>query len=483
MTPRIKIKIVDEVNCVFEGLTVNELKKIIKETEIPVKGAFMSPAFKTKNWNGKESLFDPDGVAFQYMIPQVVDILIKMGVNIDRDIELVDEREVFVDLSKIDKVDENFLENELGFKLREHQISIINSGITEKTGIFDAATNAGKSAICLALSKKYDGVIPSLIIVPSEYLANQTYAVYKKSNLNVSYITKDIKPKDRKKVIEDSDHIVITSKLFLNCKEYFVDKPYVLLVDEVHQFGEMLANAIRSELRNCPVRIGMSGSIPKDRFKKEFIFCHFNGGIIDYVGVDYLTEKGYAAKTDIKMFITEDLEIDLASQQSKKWSWDLEYSYLSSNKNRIRTISEFIKSFDLKNSLILCHPEFGKQLVTYFDTDFICDETPQERRIELLNKFDTEDDAYVFASFGTTGTGVSKDRIYRLIIIDIGKNDTYIKQGIGRAIRLDGVYNEVDVIDISSDTKYSKIHRRDRIKLYKADKHQFEIIEEKIKIR
>jgi hypothetical protein len=46
-------------------------------------------------------------------------------------------------------------------------------------------------------------------------------------------------------------------------------------------------------------------------------------------------------------------------------------------------------------------------------------------------------------------------------------------QSIGRGIRLDGVVNKVDVIDISSNMKYGIKHRKERQKLYNTENLPF----------
>jgi len=105
-------------------------------------------------------------------------------------------------------------------------------------------------------------------------------------------------------------------------------------------------------------------------------------------------------------------------------------------------------------------------------SDLIVDETPTSERKEMFTKFDDSDYTLV-ASFGTSGTGLSINRIFRVILIDVGKNETYIKQSIGRGLRLDGDRNEVEIIDISSNTKYAKKHRKSRIKVYERDEYNY----------
>lgn len=59
--------------------------------------------------------------------------------------------------------------------------------------------------------------------------------------------------------------------------------------------------------------------------------------------------------------------------------------------------------------------------------------------------------------------------------LDVGKNETYILQGIGRGLRLDGVHNSIELIDIHARTKYSMRHLKERLKIYKNESYEAEL--------
>ena len=58
-------------------------------------------------------------------------------------------------------------------------------------------------------------------------------------------------------------------------------------------------------------------------------------------------------------------------------------------------------------------------------------------------------------------------------MLDVGKDFTKIVQSIGRSLRKDGVYNEVEIIDISSKTLYADRHRDQRRKTYEQNGYDF----------
>lgn len=143
----VTIRIIDEVNAYVEGLIEDEVDYIREATKLSVKGAFMDAAYKTGNWDGRESLFQ-DGLNFQYMLPTMMDLLIDdLGHDPDS-FEIVDEREFSDLILPTDPIDENFLLEEAGFPLRDIQIEAVNRVIKDQKGLLDMAPTSGKSLIC-----------------------------------------------------------------------------------------------------------------------------------------------------------------------------------------------------------------------------------------------------------------------------------------------------------------------------------------------
>ena len=473
----VTLRIIDHVNCCFEGLTSNELKHCQKAVSYPIPGAFMTAAVKGGFSDGRESLLSDDGFTYIYMIDHLLTIMEEeLEMDIDS-MELVVESEPFE--LNVPLVDEDWLIDELGYKLREHQVEAINAGVFHKKGIFDLATNAGKTAICLGMSKLLDPFIKTVVIVPSEKLCNQTYADYAKSNLNVLHLTKKIKPKDREKKIREARHVIITLGLFQNCFKYFHEQ-YAIIQDECHIFGDVTAEILRFEMSHCPIRLGFTGTVPKDKLKSQKLKSTIGGGILGKVSPDELITNGFASQITIELFTTSHNEIEhhiMEMANDREFEaidvYDTEENYLSTNVHRVQAIYDFIKSLETKNTLVLCNPRLGNRLASIDGNPYIDEDTSTDERERLFQGFRSSDEWVVWASYGTSSTGISEDRIFRLILIDVGKNETQILQSIGRLLRLDGVHNSAEVIDISADTKYSKKHREERLKIYRREKFPY----------
>jgi len=480
-----KLILVDEINCQFQGLTMKELAHVRNQTSLPVAGAFMQLSYKQGIWDGKEALVDEEGITFQYMIDKVLDALEEYGSDLSS-LEIIDERDQSIVPDGLE-VGSDWLLEESGYNLRHYQKAAINLIIgSQNKGVVNAATSSGKSLTCLGISKALDPYTKSVVVVPDENLAKQTFKDYDKSDLNVLLMTPKIKPKDREKAIKDHRHIILTSKLFMNCIEYFKKEHFALLLDEVHKLcGDVMLGILRFDVPHWQIRIGLTGTVPKDKLKKTKIFCHLGGGIILKVSPRELQDEGHASTVSIKMIKCVHRELEDLFQEmyemkdgngNRGYDWSVEQDYLWSNKDRAVAIAEYINSLDKTNTLILCHPQFGQMLAPLVsEQGCINDEVHPDTRLEWLSGFDTKKDHYLVASFGTASTGLSYNHIYRVILIDVGKNFSYILQSIGRAMRLDGVHNHADVVDISSNMLYSNRHQKEREKIYKDEKFDYAI--------
>lgn len=489
----IKLIIHDHVNFELQGLSQKEIDAIKKRTGIMVKGCFTTAAFKSKIWDGKESLFQEGeepgtGYGVLYELDKILDVLEELGYDIDHDVSFEDLR-VQPLPEDIEEVDDDYLMEESGFLLRDYQVDAINSAITLRKGILDIGTNGGKSWICVGISKAFDPYIKTVVIVPTEKLAKQTYADYSKTSLQASVLTASVPPKKRAAIIANNRHIILTTKLFINLVEEFQKDVWGIIHDETHTFGEVFADHLRFDMGHAPARIGMSGSIPKkdtDPFKRNKIFSIIGGGVLVKVRQRTLIERNISAELSIKMVETLHPEIeDVFDSMADSYDWSVEDSYNLNNRDRITTIAEYIKknhAEDPVNTLILCHNGLGTILSEYLGCGLIVDETPSKERDELFNLFDTTDGHMFCATFGTSGTGISSNRIFRMYMIDVGKNETYIMQGIGRGLRLDGVIDKVEVIDVSSNNKYAKKHRTVRKRIYRREHFPFTEKPEKIMV-
>ena len=480
-----KIILIDEVNVHLEGFTDRVIETLRSKIRYREKDAHMQAAYKMGMWDGYTSTITEEGYTFFTELDKVVDILESYNLVNTDDIEIVDQRADRILPETIPPVDVDYIKEETGYPFREHQHLAVNVGLSERTGIFELATSSGKSLITAAISKALDPYTKTVVIVPYESLANQTYEDYEKfPQLSTLKLTSKIPIKKRKKAIEDHRHIIVTTKLFINCIEMFKDEHFALLVDETHIFGETLSDALRFEMAHCQFRLGLTATMPEEKknpLKRANIIGCIGGDVISELSAKDLIKKGYASTVDIDMYELrheefEDIFNELAVD--KRMDWSVEERYLWNNEERIEAICKFIDSLKLEdNTLILTMPQVGEKMVEIMGGTMISKDTSVDERDKLFSMFGSSDGAFQVASFGTSATGISENRIFNLILVDVGKDKTRILQSIGRGMRLDGERNHVNVIDISSSTIYSKKHRTERMKIYKDQSYPHRMVD------
>lgn len=479
----VKITLHDFLNYSIEGLSDLEIRKIQQSTGIKEKGCFMMASYKAGIWDGKSSFINEDGVGLIRNLPDVLDVM-EGQLRIDMDnIEVEDKRSN--KLLKLPAIDSEWLKKETGYSLYDYQEEGINKaiGLTHCEsgigGILKLATNAGKSVLAMGISKAFDGKLKTLVIVPSTNLVEQTFKDYLKSDMRTAILTSKLTKKQRIETINNYNHIIMTNSLFLNLHEQFQKDEWVLIYDEVHEFGEKTSMAIRESLGHCQYRIGLTATMPeekKDHYKDAFIRHHFGDNLV-VIDQKELIDRGISSAMTIRC-INIGTPIDTMSAIDKSWDWDKEMRYYNTNAIRFEAIVEQIKEERGGNTLILCQPTLGAALGEEFEINFVDEAIPTDVRGKWYSEFDKSDEYLLAASYGCASTGLSINNIQTLILIEVGKDRTRIMQSIGRGLRLDGDTNFINVVDISSNTKYAVSHRKERHKIYSDEGFNFEVVKE-----
>lgn len=468
-----KITIMDQVNIHLEGFDRRDLNHVRRGTRVSDRNAFMTAAYKLGEYDGYHYFVDEDGFSYFYLLDKIIELLNEIGIS-ENDIEFVDEVKPITIPSTFD-FDCSIVRHATGYDLRDDQIEAIRVALEARNGVLNLATNFGKTAVSLAISTLLDPYCRTILTNPSEQLCDQTFKTYKKSGLKVGLLKSSIPVKKRQQFVDEHDHIITTPQLLFNTIDLFAEQNanYGIIVDEIHRnFGDVFFNVLRFDLADAPIRLGLTGTLPKDKYKLTRTYCAMGGGEIARVKSHVLIEKGISSELEIKMVITKD-PVMYEHEQSPMFDWSLELDYLHKNKKRGKAIREYIDSLPKMNTLVLCDAEMRSVLVEEGKEMFIHKDVKVKDRKKEFEKFGTHDDLVLFASYQTVSTGLSEGRIFRLVMIDGKKDVNTVIQSIGRAIRLDGIHNKIEVIDISADLKYSNKHRRERIKEYEAQKYPY----------
>jgi len=403
----------------------------IEKTKIYVKGSHHTAAVKLGISDGKESQFDEDGHTFFFMLPAVLPIIEELNYEVD----VIDKRPELNFFAK--PITDNFLKG-YGIDLRPYQVDTVNIIVEQLQGMVEIGTSGGKTLICAAIAKLYDEAYRTIVIVPKDNLVTQTYNEFINCGLDVGKISGTV----RNKEVQWQKRHVITTWQTLNNNRDYLDQFNIVLYDEVHVMGDVMFNVLSNELAHAHIRVGFSGTIPKDKHKRQKTCCHIGGEVIKKVEPKELQDEGYISTVDIEIVPMEH-NIILPDTE-----WDTEFKYLNTNVSRMLSIADYVSGLPRENTLILTHAQFGKKFAEILGLDFIDKDVSPKNREKIYRNYDTVKNYQCVATYDTVGTGISINDIQKVVTIDSGKNPTRILQGIGRGLRLDNKSNHLKVIDI-----------------------------------
>jgi superfamily II DNA or RNA helicase len=208
-------------------------------------------------------------------------------------------------------------------------------------------------------------------------------------------------------------------------------------------------------------RYGVTGTFPKSPADQYSLKCSI-GQILREVPAAWLIEQGYLSKIEIEPVEMHDLA-DLPDYASER-------AYISTCDERIERIAQLVMdSRDaIGNTLVLVNsiPQ-GRHLQSMIPGSvFLSGESAKELRKENYSTFADQDGLIVIASMGIASTGISIDRIFCEILVDIGKSFVRCIQAVGRGLRKKGDKNYVIVKDVHTKLKFGKKHFKDRKKYY-----------------
>jgi len=452
------IKIADEVTCTLTGLQPHHLDRLVDDHSEHVPGFKFMPLYKMGAWDGKTNFVTKKGRTYQAMLPDIIPQLVKWGYQL----KLNDVRpSLEINVQHVDKD----LFSEYGWTLREHQVEAVNAIIdNDHKGIILAATGAGKSLIICALSKVYENIgFRSLIIVPSVDLVHQSKEPYDAMKMDVGVYTGDTKDTDHQHVLSTWQALQNNPALLLNFQ--------VVIIDETHGAkGAVIQKLLIQHGNHIPVRIGCTGTMPKEPADFKSVYSAIGATEAYSITAAELMKRGLLATVNINQMILRDSE---DPEQEKFAEYDHEKKALIANAPRNKWIADFIVDLSTNNgnSLVLVSSiPIGKKLQKMIGDEksvFIYGKDDTETRREVYALFETHNNITVIANVQIAAVGLSIDRIFNLVLLDIGKAFTRVVQAIGRALRMASDKTHAEVWDIGTNYSFGAAHARKRVSYYK----------------
>ena len=250
----------------------------------------------------------------------------------------------------------------------------------------------------------------------------------------------------------------------------FLEGVSTIIIDEVHQAkAEVLKTLLTRNLRNAPIRWGLTGTIPKEKFEFESIHASL-GPVIGNITAKELQDKGVLSQCHVNICQLIDTQVHSDYQSELK--------YLVTNKERIEYLSKLLHKVSKSgNTLILVDRiSAGEMLAELIpDSTFVSGSVKVKDRKETYDEIKEEDNKVIIATYGVAAVGLNIPRIFNLVLIEPGKSFVRVIQSIGRGVRKAKDKDFVQIWDLTSTCKFAKRHLTQRKKFYKEAEYPFTI--------
>tara|TARA_R110001592_G_scaffold47602_3_gene150693 strand:+ start:465 stop:1919 length:1455 start_codon:yes stop_codon:yes gene_type:complete len=474
------LEIRDEVNVRFTGLDVKTRRKISDACKYFLSYAYHMPAYKLGRWDGCVRYCDIGGRTYFHLLDKLVPIITAEGYEI----EVKDMRKAWQ--FNFEQVTETSYEHvkwpdkhPAGGQpiiLRDYQVDIINKFLENTQCLQEIATGAGKTLITAVLSQKCEPYGRTIVIVPNKDLVVQTEKDYKNLGMDVGVLYGDRKEYDKTHTICTWQSLSVLEK---KSKKYEADFPIdeflkdvaCIMVDEVHKAkADVLRKLLSGVFAHVPIRWGLTGTIPKE--EEEAVGCTCSlGPVIGKMSSKELQDAGVLADLDIQVLQLQDGMIQFSNYaQELKW--------LVTDEKRLKEISEIIKGVSANgNTLVLIDRIATGQRLEELNSDwvFVSGSMKQQDRQDNYDDVSEMDNKVIVATYGVAAVGINIPRIFNLVMLEPGKSFVRVIQSIGRGIRKAQDKDYLNVLDLTSNLKYSKRHLTKRKQFYKEQGFRFQV--------
>lgn len=477
-----KLIIEDEVNIKLEGLDVDVRRKLCNALKFEVPYAKYMPQYKLGRWDGKVAFFGIGGTGYVNHLDKIIEILQKNAVQIS-DIE---DRRQPIDLN-FAPVDERYWADQgvcwpkghpaegEPIVLRDYQVEAINNFLSNPQSLQQIATGAGKTITTATLSHLTEPYGRSIVIVPNKSLVEQTEEDYISCGLDVGVYFGDRKQLGKTHTICTWQSMNILDKKFkdgsavLGLAE-FLEGVSCVIIDEVHQAkAEVLKNLLTRNLRNAPIRWGLTGTVPKEKYEFESLHASI-GPVTGHISAKELQDKGVLAECHVNI-------VQLIDTVAHK-GYQEELKYLVTNKERVEYIGKLLNTVKQSgNTLILVDRISAGQMLAELvpNSTFISGAVKVKDRKDTYDTIREGTNEVIIATYGVAAVGLNIPRIFNLVLLEPGKSFVRVIQSIGRGVRKAKDKDFVQIWDITSSCKFAKRHLTERKKFYSEAQYPFTI--------
>jgi superfamily II DNA or RNA helicase len=336
------------------------------------------------------------------------------------------------------------------------------------------ATGAGKTIMTATLSAAVEPYGRSIVIVPNKSLVTQTEKDYRNVGLDVGVYFGDRKEHGHQHTICTWQSLNVLLKNTKNGQgdctiQDFIEGVVCVIVDEVHMAkADALKTLLTSVMAQVPIRWGLTGTIPKEKFESQALLVSL-GPVIGKLSANELQQQGVLAQCHVNIVQLQD-HVEYANYQS-------ELKYLLEESGRLDAMAELIEHVNQTgNTLVLVdRVAAGTELVSRLGNRavFVSGATKAKDRQDEYDEVAEATDKIIVATYGVAAVGINIPRIFNLVLVEPGKSFVRVIQSIGRGIRKAEDKDHVQIWDITSTCKFAKRHLTKRKAYYREANYPF----------
>jgi superfamily II DNA or RNA helicase len=312
------------------------------------------------------------------------------------------------------------------------------------------------------------------VIVPNKSLVTQTEKDYRNVGLDVGVYFGDHKEHGHQHTICTWQSLNVLLKNTKNGQgdctiQDFIEGVVCVIVDEVHMAkADALKTLLTSVMAQVPIRWGLTGTIPKEKFESQALLVSL-GPVIGKLSANELQQQGVLAQCHVNIVQLQD-HVEYANYQS-------ELKYLLEESGRLDAMAELIEHVNQTgNTLVLVdRVAAGTELVSRLGNRavFVSGATKAKDRQDEYDEVAEATDKIIVATYGVAAVGINIPRIFNLVLVEPGKSFVRVIQSIGRGIRKAEDKDHVQIWDITSTCKFAKRHLTKRKAYYREANYPF----------
>ena len=463
-----------------------------------IPGFQYMPAYRSRMWDGTIKLFN---VHTQELYAGLIDYVEKFAVERNYSLAMPPKNEMVIDDKKVRAFAEDYLNVHSDGKklsLHQHQVDAVCHALKKDRCLLLSPTASGKSLIIYTLIRYYLDKIPKnkkiLVIVPTVSLVEQMVSDFDDYSSENGWDARSKCHKILAGADKNTSKRVVCStwqSIFKQPHNYFEQFGSVIL-DEAHLSKAKSMTGIMTKLKDCPYRIGTTGTLDGTTIHKLVIEGLF-GRVFEVTKTKELMEKKILSTLKIDCIV---MDYPLKLRESvKKAKYQDELKYIVSSQERNEFIVNLCKRIK-GNTLVLFQfvEGHGKILNTLMEQKipsnrkvfFVYGGTEAKEREEIRKIVEKETDAIIVASVGVFSTGISIKRLHNIVFASPSKSRIRVLQSIGRQLRIAEnkvvarLYDIGDDLSWKSWVNHTYRHMKERIKIYESEGFEHRVVRIKV---